>query len=150
MANKGLNKMRVWAGDVPNIGSVSSSSCNQLAIKRETAVLSPMTGHMEFSHNCSGIKSLNCNNILIAQSKLSVIWGESNVGTIICRGDLVTIDIPMLDFAPRYRYDVLRVHGREANMLYNTLLLYGTKGLPCLNVPQTNCVIRWEVACIRK
>ena len=135
MANKGLNKARVWASDIPNIGNATSSSCNKPAIWGETAVFGFFISHMEFSHNCFGIRVLNCDNIPIAQSKLGMVWGESNVGTIVGRGDLVTISIPLPDFTTRYGDDMLRICGGEANMGYSILLLYGTKAFPCLNVP---------------
>ena len=141
MANKGLNEVRVWGGNVPNIGSSISSCCNKLAIRRETPVSSFTTGHMEFSHSCSGIRFLNCDNFLITQSKLSLVWEESNMGTIICRGDLVTIDIPLPDLITAYGQEVLWIHGPETNILHCMLLLYDTMTFPCLNVPQMKCVI---------
>ena len=141
MANKGFSGVRVWVGDVPNIGSATSSSSNKPAIWRETAVLDIITNYMEFSHNCFGIRVLNCDKILITQGKLGAVWRESNLGTIVCGGDLVTIDIPLPDFFVRYGYDVLRVYGREANMEYSILLPYGMKVFPCLSIPQTNCLI---------
>ena len=141
MANKGLNKVRVWGGNIPNIGNLSNSSCHKLAIRRETAVFSCITGHMEFSYSCSGIRLLNCDSFIITQNKLSMVWGESNVGTIVYRGDLVTIDIPLLDLTIAYGQEVLWVYWTEADIPYHALLLYDTMTLPCLNVPQTNCMI---------
>ena len=136
MANKGLNRVRVRAGDDPNIDSFASCYCNEPAIRGETAAMSIIIDYMEFSYNFSRIRVLNHDNPPIAQSKLRVVWGESNVGTIICRWDLVTIDIPLPDFVIRYRDDVLGIYGREDNMRYPIHLLYGTKTFPCLDVPQ--------------
>ena len=99
MTNKGLNKVRVWAGDVPNIGSKISSSSNKLAIRGETAVAG-LIGHSEFSQDCPGVRVLNCDDISIAQSKLGIVWRESNVGTTVCGWDLMTIAIPLPDFIP--------------------------------------------------
>ena len=89
--------MRVWAGDVPNISSGGSGSSNELAIRGETAVPGPIR-HSDFSQNCSRVRVLNCDDISITQSKLGMVWRESNVGTIVCRWDLVTIGIPLPDF----------------------------------------------------
>ena len=99
MANKGPNKVRVRAGDVPNISSGINSSSNKLAIRGETAVFG-LIGHGEFSQDYSGVRVLNCDDISIAQSKLCMVWRESNVGAIVCRWDLVTIGIPVPDFIP--------------------------------------------------
>ena len=142
MANKCLNKVRVWAGDIPNIGSTSNSSCNEPAIRGETAVAGIIVWHIEVGHNCSGINVLNCNSIPIAQGKLSVVWRESNVGTIICGWDLVTSNIPLPDLATRDGDEVVRVCGREADMLHSILLLYGTIALSCLNIPQIDSLLK--------
>ena len=142
MTNKGLNRVRVRACDVPNIDSATSCYCNEPAIRRKAAVSSTMIDCMEFSHNFSRIRVSNCDNLSIAQSKLGVVWGEGNVDSIICRQDLATIDIPLPDFVVRYRDDVLRIHGREDNMKHLIHLLYGIKAFPCLDIPQTDCVTR--------
>ena len=141
MANKGLNRVEVRAGDIPNIGSFTSCYCNEPAIRGETAEPSITIGYMEFSHNFSGIRVLNCDNFLIRQSKLGMAWRKGNVDTIICRWDLVTIGIPLPDFVIRCRDDVLRIYGREDDIICPSLLVYSLKELSCLNIPQTNCVI---------
>ena len=141
MANKGLNKVGIWAGDIPNIGSVTSCCCNKPAIRGETAVCHCFISHMEFSHNCSGVRVLDCNIISIAQCILSVVWRENCVGTIICGRDLIAINIPLSDFVTRYRDEVGRVYGRKANMVHRILLPYSVMAFPCLNAPQMNCFI---------
>ena len=51
MANKGLNKVRVGAGDVPNIGSVTNSNSYKPAIRGEAAVFGITTGHLELNQS---------------------------------------------------------------------------------------------------
>jgi len=111
------------------------------AIWRETPVPGVIISHIESGHNCPGIRVLDHGNHLIVQNKLSVVWGESNVRAIVCRGNLMAIDIPLPDSVFRNRDNVLRVYGREANRIYMALLLYNTKALLCLNVPQASCII---------
>ena len=141
MSNKGLNKVRIWASDIPNVDSIISCCCNKPTVKGETAVCDFFISYMEFGHNYSGVRVLNYNIISITQCRLSMVWRESNVETIICRRNLVAISIPLPNFATRCGDEVGRVYGREANVAHNILLLYSVMASPCLNVPQTNCVV---------
>jgi len=54
--------------------------------------------------------------------------------------NLVTIDVPLPDFT-RYKYEGLRVDGRELNTCYIVLSLYDMITLLCLDIPQTNCLV---------
>ena len=65
-----------------------------------------------------------------------MIWGKNDVGTIIGGWDLVTIDIPLPDFATRNGEDVLRIEGRETNSV-PTPVAEWYKGTP-LSVCPTN------------
>ena len=47
-----------------------------------------------------------------------MIWRENNVEAIIGRWDLVTVNIPLPNFATRNGEDVLRVEGREPNIMH--------------------------------
>jgi hypothetical protein len=60
----------------------------------------------------------------------------------MCRPNLVTINVPLLDNTTRCRYEVLGVCGGEDNIGPLSLLFYDTMALPCLNVPQTNCLVK--------
>jgi hypothetical protein len=66
MTNEGLNKARVRAGDIKNIGSFITSNSYKPAIRGEAAVLSTTIGHLEFSHYCSRIRVLDFENSLMA------------------------------------------------------------------------------------
>ena len=65
MDNKGLNEVKVLAGDVPNIGSPFNSSSNQPSIRGEAVDFCAIS-NLEFSYNCSGIRVLNCDITPIA------------------------------------------------------------------------------------
>ena len=73
MANKGLNKVRFRAGDVPNVDNIDGSNSYQFVIRGEVAVVDIVINHMEFCHSHSRIGVLNCNNALIGWDKLSAI-----------------------------------------------------------------------------
>ena len=111
MANEGCNGVKVFASDVPNIGSITSCCCNKPTIRGETTTFGIIIGDKEFNHNVSRIGFPDYDNFSITQSKLGIVWGESNVGTIVYRKDLVTFGIPLLDFAMRYGNDIFRVYG---------------------------------------
>ena len=62
MANKGLNKVGVGVSDIPNIGSVITSNSYKAAIGGEATIFGITISHLEFKHNCSRIRALDCNN----------------------------------------------------------------------------------------
>ena len=54
------------------------------------------------------------------------------------RVDLVTIGIPLPDLVTRYGYEMLRVYGREPDMIHTSLLFDDVMALSCLDIPQTD------------
>ena len=66
MVSEGLNNVRVRAGDIPDIGSIPSSNSHKPIVRGEAAATNIFIGYLEFGHNYSRIRVLDCEDFLMA------------------------------------------------------------------------------------
>ena len=140
MSSEGSNKEWFCTSDIPDIDNIPSSHSYKFSIGGEAGANKVrigirIVGYYTSCHNHPRISVLDCDNISSTQNEAGTIQGEYSMRTLICRFNLMTIDIPLLDNTTRHRYEMLGVCRREANRVHSFLLSYDTMALPCLNIP---------------
>ena len=59
MPNKGLNKVRGWVGDVPDIDDLPNTTSHIFSIRGETTMIRVIARNLELSNNCTRPRVLN-------------------------------------------------------------------------------------------